>query len=81
MLPQAILSQFSHSKKASDGTSANSKDDTTLQELEHKDGEEYTVPEADDGDDIDPAIQSSDSAIIDEVATEADADDSLLQLT
>jgi hypothetical protein len=68
-------------KKASDSTSQNGEDDTALEELDHENGEEYAEPEADDGDDIDPAVQSSDSAIIDEVAAEAVADDSLPQLT
>jgi len=81
MLLQAILSQFSHSKKTSDTTSENDEDDTALHALEHEDGEEYAEPEPDDGDDIDPAVQSSDSAMVDEAAAEADADDSLPQLT
>jgi hypothetical protein len=38
-------------------------------------------PEPDDDDIIDPSIQSSDSAMIDEAAAEVDADNSLPQLT
>jgi hypothetical protein len=34
-----------------------------------------------DGDEIDPAVQLSDSAMVDEAAAETDADSSLPQLT
>ena len=67
-------------KKTFDSTSENG-EDTALEELEREDGEEYMEPEVDDGDDIDPAVESSDSAIVDEVAAEADSDASLPQLT
>ena len=67
-------------KKAFDSTSENG-EDTALEELEREDGEEYMEPEVDDGDDIDPAVESSDFAIVDEVAAEADSDASLPQLT
>jgi len=59
----------------------NGEDDTALEELKHEDGEEYTEPEVDDSDNIDPAVQASNSAIIDKVAAETDADNSLPQLT
>ena len=67
-------------KKASDSTSENG-EDTALEELEHKDGKEYIEPEVDDSDNIDPAVKSSDSAIVNEVAAEADSDACLPQLT
>lgn len=67
-------------KKAFDSTSENG-EDTALKKLEREDGEEYMEPEVDDGDNIDPAVESSDFAIVDEVAAEADSDASLPQLT
>jgi len=81
LLPQAILSQFSHAKKLSDNAKENDEDNTALEELEYKDGKEYTEAELDDDDNIDPSVQSSDAAMVDEVAADADADESLPQLT
>jgi hypothetical protein len=69
------MSQFSQTKKSS------FEDDAALRELENEDGEEPDEPEMEDGDEVDPAVQSSDSATVDEAAAETDTDDSLPQLT
>jgi len=73
---QAIMSQFSQTKKASSSSLDDSEDDTALKELEDEDGEEPEEPVMEDGDEIDPAVESSDSAMVDEAAAETDADDS-----
>ena len=78
---QAIMSQFSQTKKASSSSLDNSEDDAALKELEDEDGEEPEELVMEDGDEIDPAVESSDSAMVDEAAAETDADDSLPQLT
>jgi hypothetical protein len=69
------MSQFSQTKKSS------FEDDAALRELEDEDGEEPKEPEMEEGDKVDPAVQLSDSAMVDDVAAETDADDSLPQLT
>jgi hypothetical protein len=69
------MSQFSQTKKSS------FKDDAALRELEDEDGKEPEEPEMEDGDKVDPTVQSSDSSMVDDVAAETDADDSLPQLT
>ena len=69
------MSQFSQTKKSS------FKDDAALRELENEDGEEPEEPEMEDGDEVDPAVQSSDSAMVDEAAAETDTDESHPQLT
>lgn len=80
-LLQAILSQFSHSRKTVDGSSEEVEDDIALKELEDEDGEEHEDDEMEDDDEIDPAVEMSDSVMVDQVAAEADADGSLPPLT
>jgi hypothetical protein len=75
------MSQFSQTRKASSSSDDNGEDDAALWELEDEDGKEPEEPEVEDGDKLDPAVQLSDSAIVDEVAAETDADSSLPQLT
>jgi hypothetical protein len=75
------MSQFSQTKKASSSSLDDSEDDTALKELDDEDGEEPEELVMEDGDKIDPAVESSDSAMVDEAAAETDADDSLPQLT
>jgi hypothetical protein len=75
------MSQFSQTRKASSSSSADAEDDAALEEFEDEDGEEPEELEMEDSDKIDPAVQLSDSAMVDEVAAETDADGSLPQLT
>jgi hypothetical protein len=75
------MSQFSQTRKASSSSSGDAEDDAALQEFEDEDGEEPEELEMGDSDEIDPAVQLSDSAMVDEVAAETDADGSLPQLT
>jgi len=75
------MSQFSQTRKASSSSSDDAEDDAALQEFEDEDGEEPEELEMEDSDKIDPAVQLSDSAMVDEVAAETDADGSLPQLT
>jgi hypothetical protein len=64
-----------------DGSSEEVEDDIALKELEDEDDEEHEDEEIEDDDEIDPAVEMSDSAMVDEVAAEADADGSLPPLT
>jgi hypothetical protein len=74
---KSILSQFSHKTKASEDTTEEAEDAAALDSLDEdldKDatgnGEEEHVK----GDDIDPSVEDSDTALVDEVAAEADGD-------
>ena len=60
--------------------STSSYNDAALRELD-EDGEEPEGLEMEDGNEVDPAVQLSDSAMVDDVAAETDMDDSLPQLT
>ena len=73
--------QFSQTRKASSSSSDDAEDDAALQEFEGEDGEEPEELVMEDSDKIDPAVQLSDSTMVDEVAAETDADGSLPQLT
>lgn len=64
-----------------DGSSEEVEDDIALKELEDEDGEEHEDDEMEDDDEIDPAVEMSDSAMVNEAAAEADADGSLPPLT
>ncbi|KIM91753.1 hypothetical protein PILCRDRAFT_83832 [Piloderma croceum F 1598] len=81
LVVKAIMSQFSQTRKASSSSSDDAKDDAALEEFEDEDGKEPEELEMEDSDEIDPAVQLSDSAMVDEVAAETDADGSLPQLT
>jgi len=58
----------------------NADDDEILQGLEDAAGEDEE-PEEEDADEIDASVEASDAAIVDEVAAEVNADDSLPTLT
>jgi hypothetical protein len=73
--------QFSQTIKTSSSSSDDAEDDAALQELEDEDSKEPEEPEMEDGDEIDPAVQLSDSAMVDEATAETDANSSLPQLT
>ena len=75
---QAILSQFSQKTKASSDSSENAEDDASFSALEGEDAhesgnnnDEQRDDEDEDRDDIDPSVEASDAAIIEEVAAEA----------
>ena len=75
---QAILSQFSQKTKASSDSSENAEDDASFSALEDEDdhesgnnNDEQRDNKDEDRDDIDPSVEASDAAIIEEVAAEA----------
>jgi hypothetical protein len=80
---KAILSQFSHTNKASSTTDENADDDEILHGLDDTEGEEGGEPAVDeeDGDEVDPLVEASDAAMIEEVAAKVNADSPLPPLT
>ena len=74
---KSILSQFSHKTKASEDTTEEAEDTAALDSLDEDLDEDATgngEEEHVEGDDIDPSVEDSDAALVDEVAAEADGD-------
>lgn len=76
-----ILSQFSQTKQACSDSSDNTNNDSAFAELEGREAEDATEDEIDNDDEVDPAVEASDSAVIDQVAVEINVDKSLPTLT
>jgi hypothetical protein len=69
--------QFSHKTKASKDTTEKAEDAAVLDSLDEDLDEDTTgngEEEHVEGDDIDPFVEDSDTALVDEVAAEADGD-------
>jgi hypothetical protein len=75
--PQAILSQFSKTNKATTDSDDHDEDDAVFSGLQEVDDEEEVEPEMDDddGDEIDSAVDASDNVMVDEVAREVEEEE------
>ena len=73
---KSILSQFSHKTKASKDTTEEAEDAAALDSLDDDLDEEATGNDEEEHveDDIDPSVEASDAALVDEVAAETDGD-------
>jgi hypothetical protein len=65
-------------KQAHSDCSDDTDDDSAFAELEGREAEDATEDEIDDDDEVDPVVEISDSAVIDQFAAEINADESLL---
>jgi hypothetical protein len=66
--------QFSQSNKASDDVSDHVDDNVALNELEDGQAEDDEEPDGEDTDEIDPAVEANDNAMVNEVAAELDTE-------
>ena len=73
---KSILSQFSHKTKASEDTMEEAEDAAALDSLDDDLDKDTTGNDEEEHikDDIDPSVEASDAALVDEVAAETDGD-------
>ena len=74
---QAILSQFSQKNKATGDLTEDAADEAVFQDLDdttNEEEDEVAEANAEDADELEPSVEASDNAMLDEVATELEED-------